>query len=293
MLPGIRISTLALSFAAGAMLVPVSWAAAQTSAPAPAESAQELVRRVIERELVELEKPGRYIYRLRREGPEGSGSTTRDLIDTRDGLVSRLIATNDRPATAEERARDDRRLEKLLADPDEQRKHKERQEKDAAQVRRLVRALPDAFLYEYDGTEPGPHGELVRLKFHRNPGFDPPSRETIIYKGMEGTMVVEPRELRLVRMDASLIEDATLGWGLLARLNKGGRFTLEQSLLPDGEWETTRMTLDFTGKAFLFKTIRIKQKQSITDFRPAPAGLNLAEGIELLKKQSTAVAEKK
>lgn len=291
MLPGIRLSRLALSFAAGAMLVPGSWAAAQSSTPAPAESAQELVRRVIDRELAEQDKPGRYIYRLRREGPDGSW--TRDLIDTRDGLVSRLIATNDQPATAEERARDDRRLEKLLADPDEQRKHKERQEKDAEQVRRLVRALPDAFLYEYDGTEPGPHGDLVRLKFHRNPKFDPPSRETIIYKGMEGTMVVEPRDRRLVRMDASLIEDATLGWGLLARLNKGGRFTLEQSLLPDGEWETTRMTLDFTGKAFLFKTIRIKQKQSITDFRPAPTGLSLAEGIELLKKQNAAVAERK
>lgn len=282
---------LLLSFAAGAIVV--SAGGAQTAAPAPAESAQELVRKVIARELEAEAKPGRYIYRLRREGAEGSSSTTRDLIDTRDGLVSRLIATNDQPATAEERAKDDRRLEKLLANPEEQRKHKERQQKDAEQVRRLVRALPDAFTYEYDGTEPGPHGDQVRLKFHRNPKFDPPTRETVIYKGMEGTMVVEPRDLRLVRMDASLIEDATLGWGLLARLNKGGRFTLEQSLLPDGEWETTRLTLDFTGKAFLFKTIRIKQKQSITDFRPAPTGLSLAEGIELLKKQDTAVAEKK
>jgi hypothetical protein len=269
----------------------VTSGAAQTAAPAPAETAQELVRKVIARELEAKEKPGRYIYRLRREGPEGSW--TRDIIDTRDGLVSRLIATNDQPATAEERARDDRRLEKLLADPEEQRKHKQRQEKDAEQVRKLLRVLPDAFLYEYDSAEPGPHGDLARLKFHRNPSFDPPSRETIIYKGMEGTMVVEPHDLRVARIDASLVEDATLGWGLLARLNKGGRITLEQSLLPDGEWATTRMTLDFTGKAFLFKTIRIKQKQSITDFRPAPTGLSLAEGIELLKKQDAAVAEKK
>jgi hypothetical protein len=279
-----------LTIAALGLLLPS--AASQTAAPAPSETAQELVRKVIARELEAREKPGRYIYRLRREGPEGSSSTTRDIIDTRDGLVSRLIATNDRPATAEERAKDDRRLESLLAHPEEQRKHKERQEKDVEQVRRLVRALPDAFLYEYDGSEPGSHGELVRLKFHPNPSFDPPSRETIIYKGMEGTMVVEPRDLRLVRMDASLVEDVTLGWGLLARLHKGGRFIVEQSRLPDGQWETTRMTLDFTGKAFLFKTIRIKQKQSITEFRPAPAGRSLAEGIELLKKQGAAVAEK-
>ncbi len=266
---------------------------AQTAAPAPSETAQELVRKVIARELAEQEKPRPYIYRLRREVAEGSSSTTRDILDTRDGLVSRLVATNDRPPTAEERAKDDRHLEKMLANPEEQRKRKHRQNEDAEQVRKLLRALPDAFLYDYDGSEPGPHGDLVRLKLRRNPKFDPPTRETIIYKGMGGTMVVEPRDLRLVRMDSALVESVTLGWGLLARLNKGGRFTLEQSRLPDGEWQTTRMTLDFSGKAFLFKTIRIKQRQTITDFRPAPANLSLADGIELLRKQNAAVAEKK
>ncbi|HEV2021645.1 MAG TPA: hypothetical protein VGQ94_03875, partial [Terriglobales bacterium] len=152
---------------------------------------------------------------------------------------------------------------------------------------------PDAFLYEFDGSEVGPHGDLARLKFRPAPKFEPPSRETIIYRGMEGTVVVEPRDLRLVRIEAALVEDVTLGWGLLARLNKGGRITMEQSLLPDGEWQTTSMTLDFIGKAFLFKTIRIKQKQSISEFRPVPANPSLAEGIALLKKQDTAVAEKK
>ena len=275
-----------------ALLAPLlALGGAQTPAPPPAVSAQELARKVIEHELAEQEKLRRYIYRLRREGPEGSW--VRDILDTRDGLVSRLIATNDQPATAEERARDDRRLEKLLQHPDEQRKAKQRQKEDADRVRKLLRALPDAFLYQYDGAEPGPHGDLLRLKFRPNPDYDPPSRETVIYKGMEGTMVVEPRELRVVRLDATLVEDVTLGWGLLARLHKGGRFTVEQSLLPGGDWETTRMTLNFTGKAFLFKTIRIEQKQTITDFRSAPLDLSLAEGIELLKKQNTAVAERR
>ena len=70
-----------------------SSAAAQTATPAPAESAQELVRKVIARELEAEEKPSRYIYRLRREGR--GGSWIHDIIDTRDGLVARLIAQND------------------------------------------------------------------------------------------------------------------------------------------------------------------------------------------------------
>lgn len=289
MLRKLRFAKRLLTLAALGLLA--STAAAQSAAPPQAETAQELVRKVIARELAEEDKPGRYIFRLRHESPNGSWA--HDMLDTRDGLVARVVAVNDQPPSAEERAKDDQRLAKLLADPGEQRKRKERQKKDEEETRGLIRALPDAFLYDYDGTEPGPHGELQRLRFRRNPKFDPPSRETVIYKGMEGTMVIEPRELRVVRIDAALVEDATLGWGFLARLYKGGRFTLEQSLLPDGDWVTTRMTLDFTGKAFLFKTLRIHQKQSITDFRPAPAGLSLTEGVELLKKQDAAVAEKK
>lgn len=288
MLPGIRLPFL---FAAGAAAMMLAGpAAAQSSVAAPAESAQELVRRVIAHELAEEAKPVPYICRLRREDPKGSW--TRDILETRDGLVARLIASNGRPATPEERARDDQHLQRLLEHPDEQRKRRERQQRDEEKVRAMIRAMPDAFFYDYDGSEPGPRGDLVRLKFRRNPKFDPPTRETLVFKGMEGMALVEPRDLRVVRIEATLVEDVTLGWGLLARLHKGGHFTLEQSLVPGGNWETTKMTLDFTGKAFLFKTIRIQQTQTVSDFRPAPTGLSLAEGIALLKKQNGAVAEK-
>src|SRR5574337_2201596 len=103
----LRPSRAPLTLAALALLVPACLA--QAAVPAPVESAQDLVNKVIARELLAEETPGRYIYRLRRQAQDGSW--TRDIVDTRDGLVSRLILVNDQPPNAEERAKDDRHLD--------------------------------------------------------------------------------------------------------------------------------------------------------------------------------------
>ncbi|MGH9603308.1 MAG: hypothetical protein ACRD24_13070, partial [Terriglobales bacterium] len=75
--------------------------------------------------------------------------------------------------------------------------------------------------------------------------------------------------------------------------HKGGRFRLEQSKLENGRWQTSQMTLDFTGRAFLFKSLKIKQEQSISNVRRVPDNLSLAEGIQLLRKQNGEIAERK
>jgi hypothetical protein len=260
----------------------------QPNAP---DSPQELVRRAIDNTLKDSDKSPAYIYRLRREKP-GVNSEIRDIVMTRDGLVARLVAFNDRPLTEEQRARDDARIDKLLSDPREQAKRRRQQEEERKRVRGMLSALPDAFLYELDGHEPGPSGTLVRLKFRPNPEFDPPTRETIAFKGAQGTILIDEDEHRIARFDATLVQDVNVGWGLLAHLNKGGRFTVAQNRLPDGNWETTSMTLDFTGRAFLFKSLKIQSRQTVTDFRPVPADLTLAEGVALLRKQDGIVAGK-
>ncbi len=265
-----------------------SAAGAQQSAQ---ESPQELVRAAVANALRDGDQRTPYIYRLRREKPAAS-SEVRDIIMTRDGLVARLVAFNDQPLTTEQRARDDARISKLLSDPREQAKRRRQQEEERARVRHMLSALPDAFLYEHDGQEQSPSGTLIRLKFRPNPEFDPPTRETLVYKGMTGTILIDENERRIARLDATLVETVNLGWGLVAHLDKGGRFTIDQTRLPSGQWEITAMTLDFTGRAFLFKSLKIQSRQTITDFRPAPADLTLAEGVALLRKQNGIVAGK-
>jgi hypothetical protein len=257
-------------------------------AQAPAGAANDLVRRVIKNEDRSSSGGPRYMYKLRSEKPERT--VVKELIETNEGMVARLVSVNGKPPTAEQRAADEKKLNELVSDPEVLRERMKEQKEDEQRTRLMVKALPDAFLYEYDGTETVNGLVTTRLRFQPNPNFDPPSRETLVYRGMQGHLWVEPKQERLVRIDARLFDDVTFGWGILGRLHKGGHFLVEQSLIGENRWESTRMELDFVGKALLFKTIRIKETETVSEFRAVPANLSIAQGVELLRKSDQVVA---
>jgi hypothetical protein len=273
--------------AAGALAAAVCVLALGGSARAaqlPQMPANQYVRGVVQREMAARGSHA-YMFRLRRETPKGT--EIREMVQTRDGIVARVVARNDQPLSAEDRKKDDERLRKLLSDTRAQEERRREQQQDEERAKKLIRSLPDAFNYEYDGLEPAKTGPQVRLRFSPNPDFEPPSRETLIFKQMVGTMWVDAAGQRIARLDASLTEDVSIGWGIIGRLNRGGRFFMEQTKL-DETWVISRMSLDFTGRALLFKKLVIRQTQSTYDFKRVPSGLTLAQGVELLRKEAQA-----
>ena len=265
------------------------------SVPKNSAEAKVLVRRVIDHQMAEEEKDGQTFMWTQKENGK-RGVLTKDMVDTKDGIVARLIAINDRPLTPEERKADDDRLNKLLNDPQARTQKAKQQQEDEKRTKRMVRALPDAFLFEPDGTVPGPNGaEFVRLKFKPDPNYDAPSRELQVYEGMEGHMLLDTHAQRLVEIDAKLFRDVNFGWGILGHLDKGGQFLVRQAdVTGKGDWQVVAMKLSFDGKAVIFKKIHIRDDESATNFRPVPKDMSFGQGVELLKKQdSSALAEKK
>jgi hypothetical protein len=278
----------------GAGVLVGSVAVAQQALPpaAPQVPAQELVRRVIANEDKASKENARFFYRLRTETPK-AGAITKELVETNEGVVARLIAVNDKPPTAEARRKDDERLQKLASDPQARAAKQKQQKEDEERTTRMVKALPDAFLYEYDGFEPGRNGQpMIRLKFKPNPGYDAPNRELQVYYGMEGAMLIDPTQERLVKIQARLFKGVNFGWGILGHLDPGGRFEVEQSRVGNDRWEVTEMRLRFTGKILLFKSLNINEYETAFDYRHAPENLSFVEGIEFLKKQPEFLAEK-
>src|SRR5262249_13376634 len=187
------------------------------------------------------------------------------------------------------------RLQNLLNNPDQQAKAFKKQREEEERSRKMLGAIPDAFICTYEGMEPARNGsgELVRLSFKANPDFKPPDRETQVLTGMEGHVLIDPQERHMVKIDAHLVEEVNFGWGIFGRLNKGGRFVVEQSRIAKDRWDDTDMQLDFTGKILLFKKLRIKEHETASDFRPVPQNLSLNEGIQMLRKKLPEVAQKK
>lgn len=250
----------------------------------------KLVHDTIENELKHADEPTKYMYKDRRQTPRLT--TTKEMVETTDGTVARLIAWNDQPPTPEQRAQDDAKLQSLLNDPSAMKKKRKEQDDDSDRVKKMFREIPKAFAFEFAGTQPGANGsELIRLNFKPKPGYDPPSREMTVYTAMEGSIWIDANEERMAKMEASLFRDVNFGWGILGHLDKGGHFNVEQTNLGNGRWEASTMNIQFTGKALLFKSINLKQVETLSDFRRIPDSTTLAQGIELLKKNGTSVAE--
>jgi hypothetical protein len=208
-----------------------------------------------------------------------------------------VVAYNDQPLNQQQRRDEYGRIERFVNQPAEL-ERKRRQEKESAErVNLILKALPDAFLYEYDGTETGRPGvgrsgdELLRLKFRPNPRYDPPSHVEQVLTGMQGVVLVDAQKQRIARIDGTLFKDVGFGWGILGHLDRGGHFQVDQADVHDGNWTIARMDLAFTGKVLLFKSIDIKSSEIYDDFHPVPADLTFAQGIELLKQQQAAIAQ--
>ncbi len=261
----------------------------------PAETPSELVRRAVANEIRSNNQGPKYMCRQRKETP--AGSQTKLMVETRDAMVGMVVAYNDQPLSQQQRRDEYGRIERFVNQPAEL-ERKSRQEKESAErVNLILKALPDAFLYEYDGTETGRPGvgksgeELFRLKFRPNPRYDPPSHVEQVLTGMQGVVLVDAQSQRIARIDGTLFKDVGFGWGILGHLDRGGHFQVDQADVNDGNWTIARMDLTFTGKILLFKSIDIKSTEIYADFHPVPADLTFAQGIELLKQQLAAIAQ--
>lgn len=257
----------------------------------PTPSADEAVRRAVQMELDDNAHNTHYMYRLHKVTPDRD--ETRECLETAPGTLCRVIAYGDQPLSGDAAAKEHKRIEHLVNDSDAWNSRQKQQKEDEERVRKMVAALPDAFRYQFDGEQ---RGNIIRLKFEPNPDFDPPSRELKVYQGMQGTVTLDRATGHMLLMDATLFQDVDFGWGILGRLSKGGHFTIEQHQVAPDRWETTRTVLDFNGKALLFKTIKIKETETLSDFRRVADNLSLSQGLKMLEEfnpQQDVVAQRK
>lgn len=202
-----------------------------------------------------------------------------------------LVAVDDHPVDASQRQAEEGRLEYLVHNPTELRRKQKQEHDDADRITRIVRAMPDAFLYQYDGTEPGTPGvgtpghPLIRLKFQPNPQYAPPTRVEQVLTGMAGILLIDGSTHRIAKIDGTLYKDVSFGWGFFGHLDKGGKFQVDQGKVGDDAWQISRMSLNFTGKILLFKNLAISSTEVFTDFQRVQPNLTFADAVNLLKKQ--------
>ncbi len=235
-----------------------------------------LIERAAEHETAALENPVPFAFTERLNW--SWGSETRSVIETAEGRADRIVLFREEPLEPDQQQKQIRRLEKLLRDHDAVKDELQDQRSEAQRRIRMMKVFPQALIFEYAGSENG----LLRFTFHPNPEFSPKDRETQMYRGMEGTLLLEPAQERIVRIEGRLVKDVSFGWGILGRLNKGGIYEIAQTQVAPGVWRITKLNIDVKGRAFLVNGFRLFREESSSHFRPTSASMTYHSAVQTL-----------
>ena len=245
---------------------------------AAAQSAEEIVRKVVHNELdADFNDHTPWMYRDAYKSPDKD--IVKLVVETPQGNLSEVVEDGGRPPSEQVRQSDLNRIQQMLTDPAFRARQKRAEQHDGDQARDMMTMLPKAFVWHVVDRANGD----VTLAFHPDPSFSPDSMNAKVLAAMSGTMVVDESAMRLRRLSGHLDKDVVFAWGLLGRINAGGTFSIARRDVGFGSWQITEMHVHISGHALIFKTIGDQEDEVTSDYRRTPEGVDLNKAAEMLR----------
>jgi hypothetical protein len=165
-----------------------------------------------------------------------------------------------------------------MQNPKAQLAMKKDREADEKKVDDLLRAIPDAFLFEDQGNQE----DVEKLAFRPDPAYHPATFEERALNGLSGVILIDLQEKRLVQLSGTLTQQVDFGDGAIAQLKKGGTLEIKRTRLSAGMWKTSFFCLDINGRIALFKPISKQRDETFSDFRPLAPDTTIARAVKQL-----------
>ncbi len=242
----------------------------------------QLIKDVAYNELRDRERDSFWAYDV--DQKIGHDSYAKRQVETKQGPIFRILEENGKPLTDTESRREQDRLDHLLSNPGALAKNREEHLQDEERLQRLIKLMPDAFLYEQQGAQ---SGDLVTYRFKPNPAFNPPTYEARVFHGMAGTIEINQRLKRFVAMQGTVIDRIDFGFGLLGYVDKGGEFKIHREQVSPTRWKTDLVDVHVSGRVILFKSVSKDHHEVRSDFQPVPTDISLNDAKRLLDQAAS------
>lgn len=238
----------------------------------------QLVREVVQNEIEsQLNEPNLWSYRelTKTRGRE----VLLEYCQTKYGIIHRLLAVDGHPLDTNQRQAENKRIAKLIRSPETVRAAQKKQSADAQEERRFLKLFPDAFSYQVESQQ----GDRMSLRFKPAPDFYPSGIEERALRALEGTMIVDAKQKRLVSIRGRLATEVKFWGGLLGHLDQGGTFSVSCESVAPGDWELKSLDVEMNGKVLLFKTIAVQEQDTYSNYTLVPPDTTLAQAAERLE----------
>jgi hypothetical protein len=246
---------------AALLAAPGALAAAQAAAPplTTAEIHALIQRTVANQHRNDLENHAyEHVERRRRLfGSRAIDDRTYRVVPTGTGTLSLLVKEGGQPVALDAYLKQLRSWEQVLTialDPNDPRERVaeeklRKRERDRAE---LVDAVGEAFRFTWLGREELNGRSVVKLRLDPNPAYRPRSSATNLLTHVQATLWIDDQAAQVVRAQAKIIRDITIGGGILGKIYKGGWFEIAQVQVAPGTWEPALVEYAVAARKFLF-----------------------------------------
>jgi hypothetical protein len=107
----------------------------------------------------------------------------------------------------------------------------------------------------------------IVVSFKPKPNARPETSEGKIAKLFTGSVWVDEDRREVERIEATAIDDISIGMGLIARLNEGTKATLTREPIDGSIWLPTSIRFVGQGRALLFRRLNIDQRIEWFDYK--------------------------
>ena len=223
-------------------------------------------------------------YRVRRV--DAKGETLREVIESKQGSIARLIQHNGQFLTAEENADERERLQSILDSPDAFLRRVRREAGSRTYAIELLHSMPRAMLWSYVPGQPQLTNAIspaIVLDFKPDPNFKPPSLITEALTGIAGRVWIDAQTHCVVRIQGTILHPVDFGWGgVLARIKEGGYIELEQQKANDRRWLYSHLVEHITVREMLVHTTQENTELTATAVQPLPGPLSFQDAVRVL-----------
>jgi hypothetical protein len=248
------------------------------SGAALGEDANQIVQQAVKTELAANDNDhSRWLYFDVDKKPKSE--VTQWVAETAKGDLHRVLKQNGQEFPADQQRK---KMDEFMRDSGAQEQQRKAGQHDDQQAADLTKLLPDTFTW----TTTGSHDGNTILHFKPDPKFDAPNREARVFAAMEGDMMVNDAQHRIVSLKGHLIRDVKFGGGLLATLKAGGTFDVERREIGQNVWQITETHVHIQGHVLFFKSISEQEDEEKSKFKRLPDDISFQQAEqELLKDE--------
>lgn len=191
-------------------------------------------------------------------------------------LYRKLVEEDGEPVSKKDLEQQDRKYRKRVEKWERKLSKKGLSDEEARRLReeeegeKEERAIDDVFrLYEFELLGRGSVGEYSTylIGFSPLPDYTPKVKEVKLLKKISGKAWVCDEDFQVVRVEADLIEDASFGLGILAKLHKGATMSFQRRKVNDELWLPSVAHFSGKGRFLLFKGFRVELTSEYSDYR--------------------------